>query len=262
MKSFTEISCVKCPDCGQVLKEIRFPWPGRGDFVGYAACPCRVEREEADRRVIADYERQKRIKALFDSSQLGPRFAACTFANWKWAEGAENVHRAARSYTEQWPQKLRDGEGLLISGAPGNGKSHLAAAIVNELVPRGVAAVFSNVPELLSRLRRTFNNSGENEARLMRGLVEADLLVLDDLGAQKWTEWSEETIYNIVNARYNAKLPLIITTNAKPAELVESIGIRSQSRIEEICVITENPAASYRRHVARERKSQRGRGQD
>ena len=260
MKHFTERSCVRCPDCGQVLKEIRIPWPGREELVAHAACSCRLEREEAERKVMADQERQRRMKALFDSSQLGPRFAACTFANWKRAEGAEVVHRAAKSYVEQWPQKLRNGESMLISGAPGNGKSHLAAAIVNELVPRGVAAVFANVPELLGRLRRTYNGSGENESRLLRALVDADLLVLDDLGAQKWSEWSEEMIYYLVNTRYNAKLPLVITTNATTSQLAESIGPRSLSRLDEVCDMVDNKAASYRRHLARERN--RGREQD
>ena len=242
-----------CLHCGQPLKDISFPLPGRGLIRTTATCQCVLDRVEAERIAQAERERSRRIKALFDASQLGPRFAACTFETWKPVETAERVFQAARGYVDQWPKQKQTGDGLLISGGPGCGKSHLAAAIVNELLSRGAAAVFANVPDVLGRLRRTYGGSGESETRILNALVDADLLVLDDVGAQKWSEWVEETLYYIVNSRYGAKLPIIITTNAEPQDLGDAIGFRTQSRIEETCAMLINKAPNYRRTVARDR---------
>ncbi|MRB85087.1 hypothetical protein GH851_31765, partial [Bacillus thuringiensis] len=82
-------------------------------------------------------------------------------------------------------------------------KTHLAAAIANELSKQGFIVVFQSVPELLQRIRSTFNSDNkENETQIMRALLECDLLILDDIGAEKTTEWVEEKLFNVIDGRY------------------------------------------------------------
>ena len=84
----------------------------------------------------------------------------------------------------------------------------------------------------------------------MRALTRADLLVLDDAGAEKWTEWTEPTLYTIIDERYSYCKPLIITTNSTLDELEKKIGDRAMDRVLEMCEIVENTGESYRKMIA------------
>lgn len=223
---------------------------------------CRCAAEEDERRIIAEREeRRKKAKAdrialLFKQSKPGARFADCRFDNFRARPGAEKAFEIAKRYAESWPPER--GGGLLFFGACGNGKSHLAAAVVNYLIPQGIAAVVQPVPELLRMFRATYNEESKiRESELMDGLIEADLLVLDDIGAEKWTEYSESQLYQVIDARYRHMKPLIVTTNlglTKEPLLEDAIGMRAMDRLIEMCLLVENRATSYRKEIAATRK--------
>ncbi|WP_059380635.1 ATP-binding protein [Bacillus anthracis] len=166
--------------------------------------------------------------------------------------GSETAYKVAVKYVKTF--KEWNGESLMLWGEPGNGKTHLAAAIVNELSKKGYIVVFQSVPELLQRIRSTFNSENkENETQIMRALLECDLLILDDIGAEKTTEWVEEKLFNIIDGRYRKELPTLYTSNLEPKELKNQVGKRSYDRMVETSLTVKNEAASYRREIAKQR---------
>mgnify|MGYP000858990886 CR=1 FL=1 len=241
----------KCPDCGRQVVPVLIPVLNRWIL---PACSCQVAKylDEEERR--QQQEKRARVERLFANSGLGPRFKSCTFENWQKRPGTEEAFKTALGYTDKIMTNINTGKGLLFFGEPGNGKSHLAAAVVNKALEKGFAAVFERVPMLLSRIRSTYRNgSPVGEAEIMRVLTQADLLTLDDAGAEKWTEWTEPTLYTIIDERYSYKKALIITTNSTLEELEKKIGIRAMDRILEMCEIVENRGASFRKERARTR---------
>ncbi|MED2022521.1 ATP-binding protein, partial [Bacillus thuringiensis] len=183
---------------------------------------------------------------------LGERFKKSTFEAFREREGSVTAGQIAQKYVNEF--KKWNGESLMIWGEPGNGKTHLAAAIANELSKQGFIVVFQSVPELLQRIRSTFNSDNkENETQIMRALLECDLLILDDIGAEKTTEWVEEKLFNVIDGRYRKELPTLYTSNLRPKELQEQVGKRSYDRMVETSLTIKNEATSYRREIAKQR---------
>jgi len=229
-------------------------------------CKCEIDAFEKD---IAEAEERKakaEIERKFSFSSLGDRFQECTFDRFKGREGSEKVVDIARRYAGKFDRSV--GTSLLMWGDPGNGKSHLAAAICHDIKSRGFIPVFQSVPELLGRIRSTFNRqSKESEHEIMNAVLKCDLLVLDDIGAEKISDWVLESMFRIIDGRYRNKKPTLFTTNFTPTELLyrfmpdkekatveqEIAAKRIYDRILEVSVIVENKSSSYRQEIAKER---------
>lgn len=222
----------------------------------HATCPCVVTDYEKCQEESIKREKMERIERLFKDSGLGERFKGCSFDNWRQRSGTEKAYKAAQHYSENILNNIRDGRGLLVFGPYGNGKSHLAAAIANTAIKSGFATIFERVPKLLVKIRATYQGCGDvTEYQLLKALANADLVVLDDAGAEKWTRWTEPTLYTIIDERYSYKKALIITTNSTLDELEKKIGARAMDRLLEMCEIVENRGTSYRKERARLRKT-------
>jgi len=126
----------------------------------------------------------------------------------------------------------------MFSGPVGVGKSHLAAAILYAIDRK---ADFVNVPTLMKRLRNTFNSDGASDSQILDGLMNVPVLVLDDLGAERVTGYSEDMLYLLINTRYSSRHPTIVTTNKDTVEggegamLIDQIEARSFDRIMGLC---------------------------
>ncbi len=187
---------------------------------------------------IQDAYREYLKRELYAWSRL-EHLAHLTFANFqprghpetppRQAESLENAYRAARNFAQN-PQGW-----LVLYGPYGCGKTHLAAAIANEAVSRGVPTLFLTVPDLLDDLRTTFDaGAAETYRERMERIRNVPLLILDDLGTHAETPWAQEKLFQILNYRYINSLPTVITTNVPPQRLDP----RLYSRFQDMRLVT------------------------
>jgi DNA replication protein DnaC len=149
----------------------------------------------------------------------------------------EFVVRRVRNYCEQLNQMLSEGRGLWFFGGPGTGKTTLAMLISRVALEAGRSVAIYSLPKLLSRIRRTYDaEAGEQSyAELFDRLTSVDLLHLDDLGAEKQTEWVLEQLYALINERYEREQSVVVTSNLEDDQLEEQLGARLISRLVEMC---------------------------
>lgn len=224
-----------CPDCG-----------GTGWKPVVANGTRRVARCECWRTRLVDRRQAE--------SRIPRRYQHCTFDNFILYpnELLEKAVRQARRFADAFPLVER---GLFFVGPPGIGKSHLAAAVLRQVIATcGARAVFYDVRELLREIRSTFSPDADlRESDVLQPVLRADLLLLDDLGAEKPSEWVGETLNLVVNTRYNEKRPTLFTSNYEvkedqydPESLQVRVGFRMYSRLLEMCEFLEFDGADYR----------------
>lgn len=180
----------------------------------------REAQEEAERKAEEERRLRDKIAKIVGESGMGERFLRRTFQNTVITNENRRAVTAAKKYAEGFEQLLpKRGQpepgrnGLFITGSPGTGKTHIAAAIANYLMAQGRPVICMTMIDLLDRIKRTYSKVNENEGDVLDIYKKVPLLVIDDIGKESMTDWAVSTIYNIVNGRYEAYLPLIVTTN-------------------------------------------------
>ena len=151
-----------------------------------------------------------------------------------------------RRYAEKFAQMRRDNRGLLLFGGVGTGKTYTAACIANELLAQGIPVVMTSLVKLI--------DGGTDE--LCSRMAAIDLLILDDLGAERSTDYALEQIYNIVDSRYRSRKPLIVTTNLTLDEIrhpQDTAHARIYDRLLEMCVPISCIGVSFRKENAQEK---------
>ena len=207
----------------------------RGSFLGMVKvvpCLCRCRSEK-----LAEEEQQRKASFLESDMQ-----------HWNFAadDGADpRIMRAAKNYVGNFTQLREQGKGLLLYGGVGTGKTFAAACIANALIDSGRTCLMTNFARVLNTLW-----SIEEKQTYIDSFNQFDLLVLDDLGAERRSEYAQEQVFNVIDARYRAKLPMIITTNLSIDEIKkpDSIGnSRIYDRVLEMCHPVEVTGKSRRR---------------
>jgi DNA replication protein DnaC len=225
-------------------------------------CECRVERRVA--RMLERARNPKRYEhCTLDSYESGFRGANRSLAA---------AHLRARKFVDSYPLETA-GTGLLLTGSIGVGKTHLAVGIVQALMmERGAAALFFDYRDLLKQVQNSYNQSvAATELEVLRPVFDAEVLVLDELGAAKPSDWVWDTVAHILNTRYNDRRTTIITTNyantgplgteagpngsaraaMRDETLGDRIGERMRSRLQEMCVVVEMQGEDFRQKVKR-----------
>lgn len=199
-------------------------------------CKCRADaiaREKEEREQREHFEMVKRYRAMgFPESEMASwNFAADDGSNPKMTNAMQN-------YVQHFPQFRQQGKGLLLFGGVGTGKTFLAACAANALIDRCVPCLVTNFVRIFNTAQGLFDGRQEYFDSLNR----FPLLVLDDLFAERQTDTMLEIVYNVIDARYRAKLPVIVTTNMTREELMHPADIRHQriiSRLFEMCAVIE-----------------------
>jgi DNA replication protein DnaC len=206
------VNCQMCSDLGFVRADVPL---GHPDFGRAIRCSCK-----------ADEDRATHAKRAQEASNLKGRLLAKTFANFDCSRSpaAREVCAILREFAD-----APDGW-LLLRGNRGTGKTHLLAAVANALMSRGDTPLYVVVPDFLDYLREGYDAEKltENASRRMRDARDCPVLLLDDLGVEKRTLWTDEQLYRLLNHRYNEGLPTVIASNVSLDELEPRIASRMQ----------------------------------
>ncbi len=200
--------------------------------------------------------REERLRNLYRNARVPKRYQHCDIENFEEHHASQRrAKKLAVKFLEEYP--LNEA-GLLFLGPCGVGKTHLAVGILALLIKeKGANGLFYDFRDLLKEIQGSYNPVSEvSELDVLSPVVSTEVLLLDDLGVGKMTEWVRETIEHIINARYNEKRTTIITSNlpdvpidAEGESLERRIGVRLRSRLYEMCVSVEMKGEDYRKRI-------------
>ena len=238
--------CGVCGERKETLTETRVVW-GRtyGGLKVYRDCKCDRENRErlrAEKRAELEYSgKMYYVREMAKYSLIDTRFKESTFENFKpQTPNDEKVLKACLYYVDHFDEMKAKGAGLIFYGPPGTGKTFVAACIANALMAKFVPVLATNI------VRLTAGKFGDELNDTLAKMNEADLLVLDDLGAERNTEYMAEQVFNVIDARYAARKPMIITTNLTSLKSPEIKRERIFDRIKEVCKPIRITGASKR----------------
>jgi DNA replication protein DnaC len=233
--------CEKCRGTGWVLEDA-------GGSKVARRCSCYDDR---------------RKQVLLEQANIPRRYQNCTLDNFEvHNDSHKDALKISRQFVKNYPAQ---DVGLLFIGPCGVGKTHLAVAIIQELVvKKQIPCIFYDFRELIREIQSTFTpESTLSESDVLTPVFQSEVLVLDELGAKRTTAWVEETVFYIINHRYNHKKMTLFTTNYPDTEeeedrrdsfykkggenLVDRIGVRLRSRIYEMCKVVEIEGEDYRK---------------
>lgn len=232
-----------CPFCNEPMYARggklgdRVLWFPRSEQCSCEAFQEDLKRKELERRQAEERQRQaeeaervrRKIRKIIGESGMRERFLNRTFENFTVTEQNGVAYEITKTYADTFEEKLpaedkkMDRNGLFIMGSIGVGKTHLVAAIANQLMSQGVPVICMTMIDLLDRIKRTYDKGAISEGEVLKLYETIPLLIIDDMGKEQPTEWGVSKIYTIINSRYEGYMPTIVTTNYDDRALIKRL---------------------------------------
>ena len=244
------LMCGLCHTNKQILvkppKEI-----GLKEFVASVDCECEQKKKQ---RIKEEEEREKREKRIRELKQDGLDKIAQESTFDKFLKTQENSRnfKISQRYVDKFEELRKENQGLIFWGPVGTGKSFLAACIANKLIENGYVVIMTSFIQVINTLRTDSDSADE----LLRKIRTAHLVIFDDFGTERCTDFALETIYSLIDYRYRNKRPIILTTNMTYTQLQEekdSRYMRIYDRVCAICYPLEFTGSSWRRAMTKDK---------
>lgn len=241
-----------CEFCGTEKKYGKLEVFGRTFYIAVLQCDC-YQKEKLKLKAIEEEKRiEENIYRFRKHSNLSKK--EFTFENWEHNQYTQQAEECFRVFQNFLNNYHLGSQGMIVYGEAGCGKTHLSIALANELANRGIKVVFKNVPTLFEEIFDTFNNYDVKTSDVINPIIESDVVILDDLGAEKPSDFVRSKLYYIINALYNNNATVIVTSNLdNVSDLKNVVGFRAYDRLLEMCDLVHNKGQSYRRFLANNR---------
>ena len=229
----------KCRFCGKELIPIGLDYLYANispDAIKYERCNCNEAQEYWNNVDEQEYEIEKRkhykniINKIYKKNYVEGKFQEQNFENFNINLNNEMAVKVAKDYTDKIIEKMQN-EGLIITGESGTGKTHLTASIANKLIENDKIVLMGRLTMLLDMIKETFGDNTKSENELIELYSNVDMIIIDDLGTEKISQWALEKLYTIIQNRNENRLPIIITTRFDKHGLIERF---SQSQDEQL----------------------------
>lgn len=255
---------IECEYCKNKLYRKTIEWELYGTkrtiTLDYERCKCndaqiywneydlkklRMLDEEKKLEIMQEFS--KRIERIIKNSKMSKRNLNYKFDNFALNTSNKKVLDNLKNYSEKLVNGIEK-KGLILVGNNGVGKTHLACSIANKLIENGTPVIYGTLINLLAELRNSYDTDNNiSEMEIIKLYENVDLLIIDDLGKEKPSEWGLEKLFTIVNSRYENNLPVIITTNYNQNSLVERLSLNGEietaksiiSRLYEMCYLVK-----------------------
>lgn len=255
---------IECEYCKNKLYRKTIDWNLYGTKrvmkLDYERCNCKDAQKywnEYDMKKLQMFEEEKKLRKMQEfankvdkiikNSKMSKRNLNYKFDNFEVNSNNKKVYQSLKNYSEKLVNEV-ERKGLILVGNNGVGKTHLACSIANELIKNGIPIIYGTLINLLAELKNTYDvYNNISEMKIIKLYEKVDLLIIDDLGKEKPSEWGLEKLFTIINSRYENNLPVIITTNYDQNSLIDRLSINGEietaksiiSRLYEMCYLVK-----------------------
>lgn len=255
---------IKCEYCKNKLYRKTIEWELYGTkrtiTLDYERCNCnnaqaywneydlkklRILEEEKKLELMQEFS--SKVEKIIKNSKMSKRNLNYKFDNFETNNSNKKVFDNLKNYSEKLVNGIEK-KGLILAGNNGVGKTHLACSIANKLIENGIPVIYGTLINLLAELRNSYDTENNiSEMEIIKLYENVDLLIIDDLGKEKPSEWGLEKLFTIINSRYENNLPVIITTNYNQNSLLERLSLNGEietaksiiSRLYEMCYLVK-----------------------
>ena len=255
---------IECEYCKNKLYRRTIDWNLYGTKrvmkLDYERCNCKDAQKywnEYDMKKLQMLEEEKKLRMMQEfankvdkiikNSKMSRRNLNYKFENFEVDSNNKKVYQSLKEYSEKLANSV-ERKGLILVGNNGVGKTHLVCSIANELIKNGIPIIYGTLINLLAELKNTYDvDNNISEMKIIKLYEKVDLLIIDDLGKEKPSEWGLEKLFTIINSRYENNLPVIITTNYDQNSLINRLSINGEietaksiiSRLYEMCYLVK-----------------------
>ena len=255
---------IECEYCKNKLYRKTIDWnlydTKRVMKLDYERCNCKDAQKywnEYDMKKLQMFEEEKKLRKMQEfankvdkiikNSKMSKRNLNYKFDNFEVNSNNKKVYQSLKNYNEKLVNEV-ERKGLILVGNNGVGKTHLACSIANELIKNGIPIIYGTLINLLAELKNSYDiDNNISEMEIIKLYEKVNLLIIDDLGKEKPSEWGLEKLFTIINSRYENNLPVIITTNYNQNSLIDRLSINGEietaksiiSRLYEMCYLVK-----------------------